>query len=76
MPTPRSANIKLVLLGFAVIIVVATLLYTRYLVEVDGCGDLVVVEQNLKSTSMDVLKAKGKKARLFWNKEHITRVGG
>ena len=26
-------------------------LYTRYLVELDGGGDLVVVEQNLKSTS-------------------------
>ncbi len=51
-------------------------LYTRYLVEMDGGGDLVVVEQNLKSTSMDVLKAKGQRVRLEWNKDHISRVGG
>ena len=34
-------------------------MYTRYLVELDGGGDLVVVEQNLKTTSMDVLAARG-----------------
>ena len=49
-------------------------LYTRYLVEVDGGGDLVVVEQNLKSTSMDVLKARGQRVRLVWNKDHINLV--
>ena len=36
-------------------------LYTRYLVELDGGGDLVVVEQNLNTTSMDVMKARGQK---------------
>lgn len=51
-------------------------LYTRYLVELDGGGDLVVVEQNLKSTSMDVMKAKGQQTRLMWKKEHISRLGG
>jgi putative spermidine/putrescine transport system ATP-binding protein len=50
-------------------------LYTRYLVELDGGGELVVVEQNLKSTSMDVLKARGQRTRLHWNKEHISRLG-
>jgi putative spermidine/putrescine transport system ATP-binding protein len=50
-------------------------LYTRYLVELNGGGDLVVVEQNLKSTSMDVLKAKGRPVRLIWSREHISRVG-
>lgn len=50
-------------------------LYTRYLVELDGGGDLVVVEQNLKTTSMDVLKIKGQRARLHWNKEHISKMG-
>ncbi|MDI6765408.1 MAG: HAMP domain-containing sensor histidine kinase [Bacteroidota bacterium] len=33
MPAPRSTNIKLILLGTAVVIVVATLLYTRYIVQ-------------------------------------------
>jgi putative spermidine/putrescine transport system ATP-binding protein len=51
-------------------------LYTRYLVELHGGGDLVVVEQNLKTTSMDVLKIKGQPVRLHWKKEHIREVGG
>jgi len=50
-------------------------LYTRYLIELDGGGDLVVVEQNLKTTSMDVTKAKGQKVRLFWEREHVSYVG-
>jgi putative spermidine/putrescine transport system ATP-binding protein len=49
-------------------------LYTRYLVELDGGGDLVVVEQNLKTTSMDVMKVKGRHARLYWHKNHISRL--
>jgi ABC-type Fe3+/spermidine/putrescine transport system ATPase subunit len=50
-------------------------LYTRYLVELENGGDLVVVEQNLKSTSMDVMKIKGQQTRLSWRKEHINRLG-
>ena len=51
-------------------------LYTRYLVELDGGGDLVVVEQNLRTTSMDVMKAKDQRVRLLWKKEHVRYVGG
>ena len=51
-------------------------LFTRYLVELEGGTDLVVVEQNLKTTSMDVLSARGQKVRLHWHKDHISRVGG
>lgn len=51
-------------------------LFTRYLVETEGGVDLVVVEQNLKTTSMDVLSARGQKARLSWSPDHISRVGG
>lgn len=51
-------------------------LYTRYLVELDGGGDLVVVEQNLKTTSMDVMKVKNQRVRLLWKKEHARIVGG
>ncbi len=50
-------------------------LYTRYLVELDGGGDLVVVEQNLKSTSMDVMRARGRQVRLTWLREHVRFVG-
>jgi putative spermidine/putrescine transport system ATP-binding protein len=51
-------------------------LYTRYLVELHGGGDLVVVEQNLKTTSMDVMKARDQQVRLFWKKEHVSYLGG
>ena len=51
-------------------------LYTRYLIELDGGGDLVVVEQNLKTTSMDVMKIKNQSVCLFWQKEHIRYMGG
>jgi len=51
-------------------------LYTRYLVELEGGGDLVVVEQNLRTTSMDVTKVKNQQVRLSWKKEHVSYVGG
>jgi len=51
-------------------------LFTRYLVEIENGNDLVVIVQNLKTTSMDVLSAKGQKVRLLWQKDHISRVGG
>jgi putative spermidine/putrescine transport system ATP-binding protein len=49
-------------------------LYTRYLVEIEGGSDLVVVEQNLHTTSMDVLAARGRPVRLFWQRDHIRVV--
>jgi len=48
---------------------------TRYLVDLQGGGELVVVEQNLKTTSMDVLKIKGQSVHLHWKKDHIRQVG-
>ena len=50
-------------------------LLTRYFVELDDGGEVVVIEQNLKTTSMDVLKIKGQRARLHWKKEHTHKVG-
>jgi putative spermidine/putrescine transport system ATP-binding protein len=50
-------------------------LFTRYLVEIEGGQDLVVIVQNLKTTSMDVLSAKGHGVRLHWHKDHVSRVG-
>jgi putative spermidine/putrescine transport system ATP-binding protein len=49
-------------------------LYTRYLVESNGI-DFVVISQNLKNTSMDVLSVKGQTVKLSWHKDHISRVG-
>ncbi|HNA90284.1 MAG TPA: ABC transporter ATP-binding protein [Anaerolineales bacterium] len=51
-------------------------LYTRYLVEVAPGLDLVVVSQNLKTTSADVLSVKGSSVRLSWQKSHISVLGG
>ncbi len=51
-------------------------LYTRYLVELEDGGDLVVMEQNLKTTSMDVMQVRGQAVRLLWKKEHIRQLGG
>lgn len=51
-------------------------LYTRYLIELGDGGDLVVVEQNLKTTSMDVTGLRGQNVRLLWKKEHIRPLGG
>jgi putative spermidine/putrescine transport system ATP-binding protein len=45
-------------------------LYTRYLVALEGGNDLVVVEQNLHTTSMDVLSWRGQPVRLIWQRDH------
>ncbi len=49
-------------------------IFTRYLVELDSGGDLVVAQQNLETTSMDVLSAKGQQVRLIWSSEHIRHL--
>jgi putative spermidine/putrescine transport system ATP-binding protein len=54
-------------------------LYNRYLVELDGGGDLTVMEQNLHTTSMEALAARGRRVRLTWYKRHnrtVTDTGG
>ncbi|MBI4772194.1 MAG: ABC transporter ATP-binding protein [Chloroflexi bacterium] len=45
-------------------------MHTRYLVELEGGTDLTVVEQNLRTTSMDVLAARGKRVQLVWQRTH------
>lgn len=50
-------------------------LYTRYLIELEDGGDLVVVEQNLKTTSMDVTSLRSQNVRLLWKKEHVRLLG-
>jgi putative spermidine/putrescine transport system ATP-binding protein len=51
-------------------------LFTRYLVEIEGGSDVVVIVQNLKTTSMDVLSARGQPVRLHWHKDHMSQVAG
>jgi len=45
-------------------------MHTRYLVELDGGGELTVVQQNLDTTSMDVLAERGRQVRLVWQRSH------
>jgi putative spermidine/putrescine transport system ATP-binding protein len=46
-------------------------MYTRYLVQLDLQVELTVVQQNLKTTSMDVLAARGQRVRLSWETQHM-----
>ncbi len=46
---------------------------TRYVVQIAG-GELTVVEQNLDSTSMDALAARGRPVRLIWQKAHMRSI--
>lgn len=48
---------------------------TRYIVELKSGGDLTVVEQNLASTSMDALAARGRQVRLVWRREFNQVLG-
>lgn len=50
-------------------------MHTRYLVELKDGGDLTVVEQNLQSTSMEVLAAKGRRVKLMWHKDFNRVIG-
>ena len=43
---------------------------TRYTVELDEGGLLMVVRQNLETTSSEVLEARGRRVRLAWRPEH------
>ncbi len=49
---------------------------TRYIVELRQGGELTVVEQNLHTTSMDVLAAQGKAVRLVWQRSHNRVIAG
>jgi putative spermidine/putrescine transport system ATP-binding protein len=43
---------------------------TRYVVVLDGGGELVVVRQNLETSSQEALAEQGKRVRLSWRPEH------
>jgi putative spermidine/putrescine transport system ATP-binding protein len=48
---------------------------TRYVVDLDGGGQLVVVRQNLETSSQDALAERGKRVRLSWRPEHTYEIG-
>ncbi len=47
---------------------------TRYLVQLDAGAVLLVTEQNLTTTSMDVLASRGRRVRLLWRSEHVLEL--
>jgi putative spermidine/putrescine transport system ATP-binding protein len=47
---------------------------TRYLVDLDGGGDLTVVRQNLERTSAQALEERGRRVRLEWCREHMVPI--
>lgn len=48
---------------------------TRYIVDLDAGGQLVVTQQNLSTSSMEALAAKGRAVRLTWKRQHNLPVG-
>jgi putative spermidine/putrescine transport system ATP-binding protein len=49
---------------------------TRYVVDLDAGGQLVVVRQNLETSSQEALAEQGKRVRLSWRPEHTYEIGG
>ena len=43
---------------------------TRYIVSLDAGAELVVTQQNLTTSSMEVLEARGRSVRLIWKRQH------
>ena len=44
--------------------------FTRYMVTLDGGGELVVVQQNLGVSSMQALQVRGRSVTLIWERAH------
>jgi putative spermidine/putrescine transport system ATP-binding protein len=47
---------------------------TRYVVDLDAGGELVVVRQNLETSSQEALSERGKRVRLSWRPEHTNEI--
>ena len=51
-------------------------MFTRYVVDLDDGGELVVVRQNLETSSAEVLDARGRRVLLEWSPEHAIETRG
>jgi putative spermidine/putrescine transport system ATP-binding protein len=47
---------------------------TRYTVALDAGGELVVMQQNLHTTSSEALQVRGRRVRLAWDRQHSRPV--
>ncbi|MEK6251681.1 MAG: ABC transporter ATP-binding protein [Actinomycetota bacterium] len=48
--------------------------FTRYTVELDSGGELLVVRQNLETSSQEALEQRGRKVTVGWRPEHTVAV--
>jgi putative spermidine/putrescine transport system ATP-binding protein len=48
---------------------------TRYHVALEAGGELVVTQQNLATSSMEALAARGRAVRLIWKRQHTLPIG-
>jgi putative spermidine/putrescine transport system ATP-binding protein len=48
---------------------------TRYVVDLDAGGTLIVVRQNLETSSQEALAEQGRRVRLSWRPEHTYEIG-
>jgi len=48
---------------------------TRYVVDLDSGGELVVIRQNLETSSQQALEERDKRVRLEWRPEHTYEIG-
>jgi putative spermidine/putrescine transport system ATP-binding protein len=49
-------------------------MFTRFVVDLDAGGELVVVRQNLETSSQEALAEQGKRVRLSWRPEHTYEI--
>jgi putative spermidine/putrescine transport system ATP-binding protein len=50
-------------------------LYTRYVVTLEGGSELLVVQQNLATSSTDVAAVRGQRVRMQWLRQHLLALG-
>jgi putative spermidine/putrescine transport system ATP-binding protein len=48
--------------------------FTRYVVGLDSGGELVVLQQNLRTSSMEVLQVRGARVWISWETQHARQV--
>ena len=51
-------------------------MFTRYVVDLDDGGELVIVRQNLETSSAEALDARGRRVLLEWSPEHAIETQG
>jgi putative spermidine/putrescine transport system ATP-binding protein len=48
---------------------------TRFVVDLEVGGYLVALQQNMQTSSMDVMEMRGRQVQLIWRREHETAIG-